>query len=108
MNYGKENGEGFDDLIRKYIKSVDEQMKAEEEEKKRKEAEFERDVEAGNVTSFEMILGDGSNEAINVTEKKIKRILEKKMEAERKKREEEQLKNKTKNSNETINEVTDL
>ena len=108
VNYGKENGEGFDDLIRKYIKSVDEQMKAEEEEKKRKEAEFERDVEAGNVTSFEMILGDGSNEAINVTEKKIKRILEKKMEAERKKREEEQLKNKTKNSNETINEVTDL
>jgi hypothetical protein len=108
VNYGKENGEGYDDLIRKYIKSVDEQMKAEEEEKKRKEAEFERDVEAGNVTSFEMILGDGSNEAINVTEKKIKRILEKKMEAERKKREEEQLKNRTKNSNETINEVTDL
>ena len=108
VNYGKENGEGFDDLIRNYIRNVDEQIKAEEEEKKRKEAEFERDVEAGNVTSFEMILGDGTNEAINITEQKIRKILEKKMEAERKKRAEEQLRNKTNNPNESNNKETDL
>lgn len=95
VNFGKENGEGFDDLIRKYIQSVNEQIKAEEEEKRRKEAEFERDVEAGNITSFEMIMGDGSNEAINITERKIKKILEKKMAAERRKQEEEQKRNKT-------------
>ena len=74
---------------------MNEQIKAEEEEKRRKEAEFERDVEAGNITSFEMIMGDGSNEAINITERKIKKILEKKMAAERRKQEEEQKRNKT-------------
>lgn len=96
VNYGKENGEGYDDLVRKYIETINEQMRIEEEEKKRKEAEFERDVEAGNVTSFEMVLGDGSNELINITEQKIQRILKKKLEAEKRKRKEEELKNKTK------------
>ena len=95
VNFGKENGKGYDDLVRKYIQSVNEQMRIEEEAKKRKEAEFERDVEAGNLTSFEMIMGDGSNEAINITEQKIQRILKKKIEAEKRKRKEEELKNKT-------------
>ena len=97
VNYGKEHGEGFYDLVKKYLITVNEELKADEEEKKRKEAEFERDVEAGNITSFEMMMGDGSNEAINITEQKIRRILEKKMEALRK---EQELKNKT-------NEVTE-
>lgn len=95
VNFGKENGEGFDDLVRQYIITVNQQIKEEEEERKRKEAEFERDVEAGNLTTFEMVLGDGSNEAINITENKIKRIMEKKMEAERKKQKNQELKNKT-------------
>ena len=95
VNYGKENGEGFDDLVRKYIESVNEEIKMEEEEKRRKEEEFERDVLAGNVSSFEMILGEGSNEVINITEQKIKRILQKRYEAELKKQKENELKNKT-------------
>ena len=109
VNFGKENGEGYDDLVRKYIESVNEQMKLEEEEKKRKEAEFERDVEAGNVTGFEMMMGDGSSEAINITEQKIKRILKKKIEAENRRKKEEELKNKTKENKERDNtKETDL
>ena len=115
VNYGKENGEGYDDLVRKYIESVNEQIKMEEEEKRRKEEEFERDVLAGNVSSFEMVLGDGSNEAINITEQKIKRILQKRYEAEQRKRKEEELKNKTneyyeklKEENENNKKETDL
>ena len=69
-------------------------MKLEEEEKKRKEAEFERDVEAGNITGFEMMMGDGSNEAINITEQKIKRILKKKIEAENRRKKEKENKRK--------------
>ena len=60
-------------------------MKEEEEAKRKKEEEFERDVEAGNVTNFEFVLGEGDNEAINVTEQKIQKILKKKMEAEKRK-----------------------
>jgi hypothetical protein len=109
VNFGKENGEGYDDLVRKYIESVNEQMKLEEEEKKRKEAEFERDVEAGNITGFEMMMGDGSNEAINITEQKIKRILKRKIEAENRRKKEEELKNKTKENKEKDNtKETDL
>ena len=104
VNYGKENGPGYDELVRQYIQAVNEQMKAEEDEKRRKEAEFERDVEAGNVSSFEMIMGDGSSEAINITEQKIKRILKKKLEAEKKKQKDNELKNKTIELNEKLDE----
>jgi len=109
VNFGRENGEGFDDVIRKYIQQVNEEMRLEEEEKKRKEEEFERDVEAGNLTSFELIMGDGSNEAINITQQKIQKILQKKMEIEEKKRKEELLKNKTsEDKDEGIKKETDL
>ena len=94
----------IDDLLRKYIQEVNEQMRAEEEAKLRKEAEFERDVEAGNITSFEMIMGDGSSEAINITEQKIQRILKKKMEAEMRKQKENELKNKSIENDTKINE----
>jgi len=107
VNFGREYGEGFDDVIRKYIQKVNEEMRLEEEEKKRKEAEFERDVEAGNLTSFELIMGDGSNEAINITQQKIQKILQKKMEIEERKRKEELLKNKT-FEKEGIKKETDL
>ena len=103
VNFGKENGEGFDELVRKYIQSVNEQIRLEELEKKRKEAEFERDMEAGNLTNFEMVLGDGTSEAINITEQKIQRILQKRMEAEKRKKKEEELKNKAKEHYEKIN-----
>jgi hypothetical protein len=36
VNFGKENGEGFDELVRKYIQSVNEQIRLEELEKKEK------------------------------------------------------------------------
>ena len=36
-NFGKENGEEYAEVIRKYIKTVNEQIKEEEENKKRKE-----------------------------------------------------------------------
>jgi hypothetical protein len=85
VNFGKENGEEYAQVIRKYIQSVNEQIKEEEEAKRKKEEEFERDVEAGNVTNFEFVLGEGDNEAINVTEQKIQKILKKKMEAEKRK-----------------------
>ena len=105
INYGKENGEGYDEMVRAYIQDVNRQMKEEEEEKRRKDEEFERDVEAGNVTSFEMVLGDGSTEAINVTQRRIQRILEKKMEAEKRKQME---KNETKREDEKDKKETDL
>ena len=104
VNYGKENGPGYDELVRQYIQAVNEQMKAEEDEKRRKEAEFERDVEAGNVSSFEMIMGEGSSEAINITEQKIKRILKKKLEAEKKKQKDNELKSKSIELNEKLDE----
>ena len=103
INYGKENGEEYTEVIRKYIESVNEEMRKEEEAKRKKEEQFERDVEAGNVTNFEFILGDGSNEAINITEQKIQKILQKRMEAERRKKEQE---NKNKTNNKEVN--TDL
>ena len=74
-------------------------MKEEEELKRKKELEFERDVEAGNVTNFEFVLGDGSSETINITEQKIQRILQKKMEAERRKKMEENYINQTNDNN---------
>ena len=98
-NLGKENGEEYAEVVRKYIQDVNKQIKEEEEIKRKKEEEFERDVEAGNVTNFEFILGDGSSEAINITEQKIQRILQKKMEAERRKKMEENHLNKTKDNN---------
>ena len=98
-NIGKENGEEYANVIRKYIQNVNEQMKEEEELKRKKELEFERDVEAGNVTNFEFVLGDGSSETINITEQKIQRILQKKMEAERRKKMEENYINQTKDNN---------
>ena len=67
--------------------------------KRKKEEEFERDVEAGNVTNFEFVLGDGSSEIVNITEQKIQRILQKKMEAEKRKKMEENYKNFTENNN---------
>ena len=79
-NLGKENGEEYAKVIKEYIQNVNKQIKEEEELKRKKEEEFERDVEAGNVTNFEFILGDGSSEPINITEQKIQRILQKKME----------------------------
>ena len=111
VNFGKENGEEYAEVIRKYIQSVNEQIKEEEEAKRKKEEEFERDVEAGNVTNFEFVLGEGDNEAINVTEQKIQKILKKKMEAEkrknmeieRKKKMEENYINNTKENNDNIN-----
>ena len=93
-NFGRENGEEYAEVIRKYIQTVNEQIKEEEEIKKRKEREFERDVEAGNITNFEFVLGDGSSETINITEQKIQKILEKKMEAEKRKIMEEERKKK--------------
>ena len=98
-NIGKENGEDYANVIRKYIQNVNEQMKEEEELKRKKELEFERDVEAGNVTNFEFVLGDGSSETINITEQKIQRILQKKMEAERRKKIEENYMNQTNDNN---------
>ena len=95
VNYGKENGEGFYDLVRKYIESVNEQIQLEEKEKKRKEEDFERDVLAGNLSSFEMVFGEGSTKAINIIEQKIRRILQKRHEAEQRKQKKEELKNKT-------------
>ena len=106
INFGKENGEEYAEVIRKYIKTVNEELKEEEEMKRKKEEEFERDVEAGNVTNFEFVLGDGSSETVNITEQKIQRILQKKMEAERRKKMEEKYKNFTENNNKEIN--TDL
>ena len=106
INLGKENGEEYAEVIRKYIKTVNEELKEEEEMKRKKEEEFERDVEAGNVTNFEFVLGDGSSETVNITEQKIQRILQKKMEAERRKKMEEKYKNFTENNNKEIN--TDL
>ena len=111
VNFGKENGEEYAQVIRKYIQSVNEQIKEEEEAKRKKEEEFERDVEAGNVTNFEFVLGEGDNEAINVTEQKIQKILKKKIEAEkrknmeieRKKKMEENYINNTKKNNDNIN-----
>ena len=105
-NIGKENGEQYAEVIRKYIQNVNEQIKEEEEIKRKKEEEFERDVEAGNVTNFEFVLGDGSSETVNITEQKIQRILQKKMEAERRKKMEEHYNNETKENNKNIN--TDL
>ena len=68
--------------------------------KKKKEEEFERDVEAGNVTNFEFVLGDGNSETINITEQRIQKILQKKIEAEKKKKlKESKLNNKTKEDN---------
>ena len=105
-NIGKENGEQYAEVIRKYIQNVNKQIKEEEEIKRKKEEEFERDVEAGNVTNFEFVLGDGSSETVNITEQKIQRILQKKMEAERRKKMEEYYNNETKENNKNIN--TDL
>lgn len=93
-NFGRENGEEYAEVIRKYIQTVNEQIKEEEEIKKRKEKEFERDVEAGNITNFEFVLGDGSSETINITEQKIQKILEKKLEAEKRKKMEMERKKK--------------
>ena len=105
-NFGKENGDEYAEVIRKYIQTVNEQLREEEEMKRKKEEEFERDVEAGNVTNFEFVLGDGSSETINITEQKIQRILQKKMEAERRKKMEENYKNNTKENNKDM--TTDL
>ena len=52
-----------------------------------------------------MVLGDGSTEAINVTQRRIQRILEKKMEAEKRKQME---KNETKREDEKDKTETDL
>ena len=99
-NLAKEKGENYAEVIRQYIKSVNEQIKEEEEMKKKKEEEFERDVEAGNVTNFEFVLGDGNSETINITEQRIQKILQKKIEAEKKKKlKESKLNNKTKEDN---------
>ena len=99
-NFEKEKGEDYAEVIRLYIKSVNEQIKEEEEMKKKKEEEFERDVEAGNVTNFEFVLGDGNSETINITEQRIQKILQKKIEAEKKKKlKESKLNNKTKEDN---------
>ena len=108
VNYGLENGEGYDDIVRQYLQNVSEEMRLEEEEKRKKEAEFERDVEAGNLTSFELIMGEGSNEAINVTQQKIQRILQKKMEAEKRKKRQEELENKIEEKNEGNNGKRDI
>ena len=99
INLGKENGEEFAEVIRKYIEDVNEQIKEEEKIKRKKEEEFERDVEAGNITNFEFVLGDGSSETINITEQKIQRILQKKMEAQRRQKMEEKFLNQTKDNN---------
>ena len=101
FNLAKEKGEDYTEVIRHYIQNVIEQIKEEEEMKKKKEEEeFERDVEAGNATNFEFVLGDGNSETINITEQRIQKILQKKLETEKnKKLKEYQLNNKNKEDN---------